>query len=800
MNLKLAIRHLLKNRVYALISILGLAVGISACLLISLNVFHELSYDQYHSKKDRIYRVSAKLDFNGEVNAALSSLALGPTLMNDYPEVENYARFRALGQPTIKYGDQIFNEIRFGQTDSSVFNIFDIELVQGDPSKALSGPTSVVISEEVAHRIFGDEDPMNKVINMGQLALSVTGVMKDPPMNSEFQFDAYILLDRSTVGQQWDAFEQDWFRISFYTYILFNGPVDEDGFSKKLVEFEEKYVKPWAAMAGVVAGIEYNMISLANLHFDNSKEYDNPKANPTYLKVFALLAVFILLIASINFINLALAQSSKRAKEVGVRKTLGVGKGALISQFLTESILITLIALVLGIGIVEVLLQPYNVLINKEFVMGDVFSPQIIVTIAILVLVIGFGAGSYPALVMSRFEPVKVLKGNVPKSGGIGLLRKVLILVQFAFSLFMITGTLLIQDQMSFIAGKDLGFDKENIVSLVMPNDAKVREKAATIMTELRNVPGVEKVAFGAIPTGQTGQLMFRVQQDEVLKEKTLKFIPIEEEFIALMGIDILKGRNFSKEIATDQQQAFIINETAAREFGWGENALGKRMQWGLEANDSAANDGVVVGVVSDFHFNSLHTPLEPVALIYQPGWVQGQITMRLEKGAYKTALTGIENKWAEMAEGNPINFRFFDESLARNYENEERMQKVFKYFSVISILLALLGLFALVSFAVETKTKEIGMRKILGANIGQLTWLVVRDFFISIAIAFVLTAPVNYFFMQEWLQEFAYKTPIHISSFLLAFLFGLLLSTITVLYHTVKISRSDPVTSLRYE
>ena len=799
MTLKIAIRHLFKNKVYALISILGLAVGISACLLISLNVFHELSFDQYHSKKDRIYRVAARLDFNGEVNAALTSLAVGPTLKNDYPEVESYVRFRNIGQPTIKRDDQIFNEIAFAQTDSTIFSIFDMPLLQGDPATALSGPTSVVISEEVAQRIFGDEDPMNQVINMGQLALSVKGVMQNQPDNSEFQFDAYIPLHRTTLPQ-WDAFEQDWFRISFFTYVLFNTPIDEKAFEEKLVAFEEKYIQPWAASAGVEAGIVYDITSLPELHFDNTKDYDYPKANPTYLTVFGLLAIFILLIASINFINLSLAQSSKRAKEVGVRKTLGVNQGQLVGQFLTESFLITVISLIIGIGLVEVVLTPFNALLNRAFTMGDVLSPSIIATMLVLVLVIGIGAGSYPALVMSRFDPSKVLKGNVPKSGGVGTLRKLLILVQFAFSLFMITGTFLISDQMDFIAHKDLGFDKENIVTLVMPNDQKVRQNTATIVNEFRNLPGVEKVSFGAFPNSRTGQLMFRVEQDGVLKEKTLNFIPVEEQFIDLMGLELQKGRNFSKENPTDQTSAFIINETAARQFGWNEDALGKRMQWGLEANDSAANDGVVVGVLNDFHFQSLHSPLEPVALIYQPNWVQGQITLRLESGKFKESLAAVESKWQEFAEGNPINYRFFDESLALNYQQEERAQKVFKYFAIVSIFLALLGLFALVSFAVENKTKEIGMRKILGAHIGQITWMVVRDFFISISLAFIITAPINYYFMQQWLQEFAYQTSISIGSFIIAFLISLLLAALTVLYHTIKISRSNPVNALRYE
>jgi putative ABC transport system permease protein len=799
MNIKLAIRHILRNKLYAAISIIGLAVGISACLLISLNVFHELSYDQFHTKKDRVYRVNSAIDFNGKIEAALSSLAVGPTLKNDYPEIESFCRFKWMGTPTIRYGNQIFNEINISQTDSTIFQIFDFKLILGDAKTALNGPKSIVISQDVAEKIFGDDNPLNQSISIGQSEFLVTGVMENKPTNTEFASDAYIRLHPTTF-QGWDIFMQDWFRISFYTYVLFNEPIDKAAFEEKLVDFEKRYVQPWAAGAGVSSGVVYDLTQLKDLHFTTNKDYDTPKANPTYLIIFSVLAVFILIIASINFINLTLAQSSKRAKEVGVRKTLGVNKGELVAQFLSESFVITIISLILGLGLIEVFLQPFNVLTANAFTMANVFSPKIIGVIILLVLLIGVGAGSYPALVMSRFEPQKVLKGNVPKAGGIGALRKLLILLQFAFSLFMIIGTLLIRDQMNFLANYDIGFNKENIVTLRMPNDPKVYQSVPTIITELRTIDGVEKVSLGAIPSGQTGQLMFRVEQNGVLQEQTIKFIPVEEQFISLMGIDLVEGRNFSKEIATDVTQAFIINETAVKKFGWEENPLGKRMQWGLEANDSAANDGVVVGVIKDFNFNSLHSPLDPVVLIYQPNWVQGQITMRIAKGKLKETLALVEDKWNEFSNGNPINYRFFDESLAQNYEAEERMQKVFSYFSAVSILLALLGLFALVSFSVENKTKEIGVRKILGANLGQLTWLVVKDFTWSIVVAFVIVAPINYYLMQEWLNDFAYQTPISFQSFLIALLIGLLLSTLTVVYHIIRISRANPVESLRYE
>lgn len=799
MNLKIAFRNIVRNKVYALISIIGLGVGISACLLISLNVFHEFSFDQFHAKKDRIYRVSSKLDFNGEVNAALSSLAVGPTLQKDYPEVESFCRFRSMGTPSIKYDGQIFNEISVSQTDSTLFQIFDRGLIKGDVSNVLSSPSSIVISSDLAETIFGNDDPMNKVLTIGSLTLTVSGIMENPPNNSELQADAYVRLHPS-IMQGWEAFKADWFRISFYTYILFNRQIDETAFEKKMVEFEKKYVQPWIQGAGIEASILYDLTSLESLHLDNSKDYDTPKANPTYLIIFSLLAIFILLIASINFINLTLAQSSKRAKEVGVRKTLGVNKSQLITQFLSQSLIITILSLILGLALVEVLLEPFNVLTGKAFEIADIFSPLVVATMLGLVVLVGFGAGSYPAIVMSNYEPQKVLKGNVPSSGGVGALRKFLIFVQFAFSLFMIIGTMLIQDQMDFLANMDIGFDKQNVVTLTMPNDQDVIKNSETFVAELRKLEGVEKVARGVIPSGQTGQLMFRIDQEGVMKERTLKFVPVEEDFIDLMGIELLKGRNFSKDIVTDQNQAFIINEKAAEAFGWGKDALGKRMQWGLEANDSAENDGVVVGVISDFNFNSLHSPLDPLVLIYQPEWIQSQISLRISNGMLKQGLANVENKYNEFANGHAFNYRFFDESLARNYTEEERMQNVFKYFSIVSILLALLGLFALVSFAVENKTKELGVRKILGANIAQLTWLVVRDFALAVLIAFVVVSPINYYFMQEWLNDFAYKTDVGLISFIIALFSSLLLALLTVVYHVIKISRSNPVDSLRYE
>lgn len=797
-NIKIALRHLFKNKVYALISIFGLAIGISCCLLIALNVFHEMSFDQFHEKKERIYKINASLDFNGELNSALTSLAVGPTVQDEYPEVESYVRFRNMNGITVSYEDKIFTESNLTLTDSTVFHVFDIELIKGDPVTALASPTSFVVSEAFAKKYFGDEDPMNKQLRLNNSTVSVSGIMKNQPDNTEFQYDAIGSL-KAMPTQATQAFSQDWFRIGFHTYLLFKTPIVEQEFEEKMVAFEKKYVQPFVAQAGIVASIEYDIYPLSEMHFHNEKEYDLPKGDKTTLLIFSLLAIFILVIAAINFINLSMAQSAKRAKEVGVRKTLGVSRGQLLRQFISESIFITLIATIVGLSSVELLLGPYNELTGKFFTITDVFTPELLSTILVIVLLVGVGAGSYPAFVMSRYQPVKVLKGGPPPSKGIGGFRKILILVQFIFSLFMITGTLLIKDQMDFIASTNLGFDKENVVFLQLPADTAFRRKAPTLLNEIKNTAGIKGIATSAIPAGQTGQLMFRLEMNGALAERTVNFFWIDEQFYDLMGIDLIEGRNFSKEFATDGQQAFIINKTAARQFGWGDNAIGKRVQWGLQANNTATNDGKVVGVVEDFNFLSLHSPLEPLIMLFAPNGT-GALTVKLEQGDYRDALASIEDKWMAMSNGQPFNFTFLDQALENNYRSEQQMQQVFSYFAIISVLVATLGLFALISFAVETKTKEIGMRKILGASILNISWIIVKDFFILLAIAFVITAPTNYYFMQKWLEDFAYQVPIPLLSFLTAFLIALVSSVLIVSFHTMKISRSNPINALRYE
>ena len=617
--LKLALRHIVKHKAYSFVSIIGLAFGICCTLFISLYVYDEISYDEFHDKKDRIYRITEKLDHNGIINAALTSFPVGPTFTQDYPEVESFVRFMSMGnQMTITVDDRIFREQNFWLTDTTLFDIMSFKLLQGDPKTALQAPRSIVLSEELATKYFDSpEKAVGEKIKVGIQEYDVTGVVENSRSNSDIVYSAFGSMT-SLAQQQQDGFNQDWFRLVSYTFLLFNEPINPDDFREKMDDFTERYVLPFVATFGTGSRADFYLQPLANLHFDNSREYDLPKGNINFIYIFVLLAIFILAIASINYVNLSLSQSIKRAKEVGVRKTLGAHKRQISTQFLGESVLISMIAFVLGLAIVEILLGFFNEVTGKEFSFMAVLQPKMLLTIGLVILVVGVLSGVYPALVLSRFEASNVLRGNLPKLGRFGNLRRGLMLVQFIFSLFMIIGTISIYLQMKYMREKDLGFDQDQVVIVTVPQDTAVFNKLAYYKSELLEHPSIEKITgSGGMPGRRVGELMFRIEQEGNMVDKNIKVTGIDEDFLDLLDIEIVAGRGFSRDIQTDIQQGFIINEMAARKFGWHEDAVGKRMQWGLLGDGQAQFDGKVVGVVEDFHFASLHNPLEPIALLF---------------------------------------------------------------------------------------------------------------------------------------------------------------------------------------
>lgn len=798
--LKITLRKLLRNRIYSLISILGLALGISSCLFIAMYIIDELGYDQYHEKKDRIVRLSNVLDFNGETNTALTNLPSGATILQEFPEVENFVRFRSAGGngAELSFNDRVINVQNTWFVDSTLFDVFSYEVINGEAENALSAPLSIVLTKTTAEQFFAEEDPIGKQMKINNSFLTVTAVIADPPANSEMPIGALLSMSTLPPGFH-QAHNQDWFRIGFFTFLLFKDQPNIASFEEKMIAFEKKYVQPWAEANQVEAKLTYSITPMEEVHFETDKEYDLPKGNINYIYIFSLLALFILIIASINYINLSLAQSSKRAKEVGVRKTLGAERKELIGSFLGESLLLTVIAAIVGLAFVELWLGTFNNVTGKSLSTATLFSGSMLLVLLSIIMVVGILASSYPALVLSSFNPATVLKGTLPQQVGGGKIRKVLIFIQFLFSIFMITGTILINEQMEFMRSMNLGFDRENVMSINIPADTTVSKQTPTWVAELRNDSRIQSVSLTNMPTGQVGQLMFRVEKDSLLKEQTISFLFVDEFFIDVLGLELVEGRNFDKNISTDAQQAFIVNKHAAKTFGWEDKPLEKRVQWGLLPNNQASNDGKVIGVVNDFHFASLHNPLEPIIICFNPNG-SNTMSIRFAKGDYTELMAELEEHWNKIAPNHPFSFTFFDEALDQAYGQEKALSQLFNYFALIAILIASLGLFALVSFTIQGRIKEIGVRKVLGASLLQLTWVLLKDFFILLCIAFIMTIPINYVLNNKWLESFAYDAPVNPFNYSSAFIISLMLALFTVSYHIYKISKADPVDALRYE
>ncbi len=797
-NLKILWKNLKNNKVYTFINIFGLAVGISASTLIALYIHDELSYDSHHEKNDRIYRLTTTLDMNGEMDVAVTNYALAPTLLKDYPEVKSYARFFGGQQENeIEVNNEIFNIDNLWITDSTVFEVFTYDMIIGDPTTALAAPNSIVLTEQLAERLFGRTDVVGEEFRTNNSILSVTGVIANPPSNSEIPINGLISI--STLPQGFhQTFNQDWFRIAFHSYILTNKPIDTKDFAKKLDEVNEKYVLPWGEANGTTASHDYHITPLKEVHFDHGLEYDLPKGRMSNIYIFAVLAIFLLLIASFNFINLTLAQQSKRSKEVGIRKTLGATRKSLIVQFLMESFVITFVSIILGLALTELFIDQFNDLSAKNVAILDILEPGILFSLIGIFILIGGVAGAYPAFVLSSAHPVTILAGQKSGNGRVGILRKSLIMLQFLFSLFMIAGTSLIGDQMNYIQEKNLGFDRENLISLNLPSDTTARKIIAPWIEELKGNPKIASFSRSALPTGGPGELMFRVEMDGQLTEKTVKTTFVDEHFIEVLNLKMLQGRNFSPEIPTDAV-AFIVNETAAKQFGWGNEPLDKRVQWGLLDNNQAQNDGKVIGLINDFHFMSLHNPLEPLILCYNPAGGNG-LSIRLAAGDYSKTLDALESSWSKLLPSHDFNYSFFDEDLETNYAEEIQMYRVFSYFAIVSILLACLGLFSLLSYSIQSRTKEIGIRKVLGASTRQISWIIAKDFFMLLGVAFIISTPIAYYLWLRWLEDYAYQSPLNIGSLVISLLLGIGLSLLAVAYHSWRISRQNPIDSIREE
>ncbi|MGD8536202.1 MAG: ABC transporter permease [Candidatus Aminicenantes bacterium] len=780
--LKIALRNIKRHKGYSFINIVGLAVGMACCILILLWVQDELSYDRFHKNADDIYRVLQDINFaDHSTTWAITQGPLGPSLKEDFPEIIDATRITGRGF-RLTYNEKSYDE-GVSMADGSILKMFTFPLVKGDPATALSDPFSIVLTEELAEKYFGDDDPIGKTIKAdNKWDFQVTGVMKNVPHNSHLQFDFLIPF---IFGRELNYTVDRWGNSQFRTYVqLPKGTAAQDVILKiSGYLFEKPTIEKDARL---------NLQPLTRIHLYSNYEYDSAHGDIIYVTLFSIIAFFILLIACINFMNLATARSGNRAKEVGMRKVSGAHKTDIIKQFYGESMLLAFIALLLAVVLVWILLPAFNNLAAKELSLDIPGNLSILLGLLCIATLTGIIAGSYPAFFLSAFQPVMVLKG-LRLSGLKGsLFRKILVVFQFSLTILLIICTIGVYNQLNYMRNRKLGYDKEYMIYFGMRGE--MREKFDSVKNELLQNPNILGVtASSNVPTyGYTfSNSLWRWEGQNPDEETLMRAVFIDIDYFKTFGMEIAEGRSFSKEFPTDATEAIMVNEEAVKAMGM-ESPIGKR----LSIQDENFK---IIGVVKNYHFRSLQQEIDPLILLYYPQRCR-VLFARLKSEQIPQTIGYIENVFKRFAPSYPFNYYFLDEALDRLYRSEQRIGTLFRYFSILAILISCLGLLGLASFMAEQRTKEIGIRKVLGATASNIVALLSKEFTKWVIVANIVAWPVAYFALNKWLQSYAYKTNVALWSFVLSGALALLIALVTVSYQSIKAALANPADSLRYE
>ncbi len=799
--LKQTWRSLLKNKTYSILNIAGLAAGLTCFAFIALWLNDELGYDKFNKNSERIVRLISTIKTeSGTSESAVSSAPMAQALKNDFAEVENTARIAMQNEVVIENKQQTTLETNIIFTDPSFFDVFSFHLKEGDGSTALREPYSIILTESTAKKYFGDSDPIGHTLPLylyskeqgGGALYKVTGVMPDAPEKSHFKFN--MLASFKTIeAANPDVLTVDgWGDNSFYTYLLLKKGVDRNAFSAKITQFYGKHI---GALYNVWKSIYfYKLQPLADIHLHSNLQNEIAEtSNINHVYIFFTIGIFILLLAAINYMNLSTARSINRAKEVGIKKVVGAVKSQLITQFLMEAVLTAIIALVISFLLSFLLQSAFFQITNKNL---SVFSsPLLIIFLIGTTIILGLLSGIYPALILSNFKPAQVLKGAF-KSGSRGImLRKSLVVVQFAITLILIIGIVIINSQMSFIKHKDLGYNRDALLYINVHENKDVISGYSAFKNELLMNPLISGVTTSnSIPVagmGSGGSETVDIKGNP-LQVNTAR-LRTEPDYLDVYGIKLLVGKNFTTNSATDTVRPIILNEAAVKKFGWKdmETAAGKPFKMG-------SRNGTVTGVVKDFHFNSLQQAIEPLAIY--PGEDFSKITLKADVTKASQSIAWIKNIWKKHFPSALLDYNFLDVTLGKQYEAEERFSKIFLYFSILSLLIACLGLYGLISYAALQKTKEIGIRKILGATANGIALMLSKDFLKLVVLAFVIATPMAWYIMNKWLQDFAYRTDISWWMFAAAGLAVVLIALITVSFQAIKAAIANPVKSLRTE
>jgi putative ABC transport system permease protein len=795
--LRTAIRVVRRQKLYSFLNIAGLAVSLSCALLILFHVKDELRYEKNFPKSDRIYRIQTNSKYGSNFrNWAPSAPAIGLALEESFPEIESSARIRYLGRQILRFNPakgvpRRFEEVGGFCADNSFLSMFDLEMIAGDPKSALSELHTVVLTASVARRYFNNEDPLGQTLvnESRRHPLKVTGVIPDFPRNTHLRIDYLVSMPTFPIYMGWPEALSHRTWKAMYTYILFRSQKDAIAFRDKAAQFMNNF----HADAPREEEIVLQPIQKIHLHSKLEQELA-PNSDVAYVYIFSAAAFLILIIAGVNFVNLSTSQSFKRMKEIGVRKVIGARKGQLVKQHLGESWLLIVLSTALAFLLLNLVLPFYNLLTGKALTFGGVLTLDNVLLVSSIMIVLTVLAGLYPAFFISRFQPVNSIKSvREPRSTAV-ILRKGLMVFQFVISVFMIFCTITLYRQLDFFLHQDPGFDKDRLVAVRMYPDffKALANRMDTIKAEIRRHPAITHVALTSnlFGTEYSNERLVPVSVQDPSTLPLLRFMRVDEDFLDTAGLEIVQGRDFDKR--SDQNGAYIINESVIA-------ALDLKQALGIPCRSVHEGEAPIVGVVKDFHFASLHGPLEPFVLEYRPSWTN-YVLVKVQGDSFQDVLTFLEGKFEEFAPGNLFSYAFVDEVFDRNYSQEIRALDLFKAFSVLALLVSCLGLFGLTVYSTEVRIKEIAIRKVLGASGSNIAFLLSKNFILWVLLANTVAWPLAYLAMNRWLQNFAYQVTINIWTFIISALLAFLIALITVSYQAVKAAISNPVDSMRYE
>jgi len=804
--IKIAWRNLSKHKFYSFLNIFGLALGLASCLLITLYVVDELSYDKSFANSERIYRVNSDIKFGGaEMKLAVSPDPLAFTMLKDYPQIEATARLRDDGSYLVRRTGATENlkEEQVVYADSTFFKVFSTPLVAGDIKKILSEPNTMVISERDGQKYFGKENPLGKTLLLdNESTYTITGIMENMPSHSHMS-GLNMLLSMSTNPE---SRQDNWGSHNFNTYLLLREGVNPDTFEKNLDIIIEKYVGKW--VQGIMGTslddlrksgsyIKYSLMPLTDIHLRSDRKAEiSSNSNIQYVYIFSVVAIFLLAIACVNFMNLATARSASRAKEVGVRKALGSERSSLISQFLTEAIMLSFASLILAIIMASITLPLFNNLANKQIEFP--FQSGLFWIIAIGTgVIVGLLAGSYPAFFLSAFKPLKVLKSAVELEGKGSYLRNSLVVFQFMISVMLIIGTGVIYKQLNYIQTKKLGFNKEQV--LLIKNAYALDRQSRAFKQEISQLPNVESSTVSSYlptPSARSDNSFFPEGQLQQDKGVSMQRWTVDYDYIKTLNLEVKNGRAFQESFPSDSS-GIIINETAAKILGF-KDPIGKKIFTLQDPGKPDQTVYTIVGVVKNFHFESLRKNIGALSMVLKPSY--GLVAIRLKGNDYAQTISQIQDLWKRMAPGQPFNYQFMDQDFDNEYRSEQRVGQIFITFAVISIIIGCLGLFGLSAYTAERRTKEIGVRKVLGASVSNIVGLLSKDFIKLVLLAILLGSPIAWYAMNSWLQDFAYHIDIAWWMFVVAGLLAIVIALLTVSFQSVKAALMNPVKSLKTE